>query len=49
VVDDTGTIRIGKIKYWTQSHGPGDDYAALFEEWAAAKDRALEEFAAKDF
>jgi hypothetical protein len=49
VVDDTGTIRIGKIKYWTQSHGPEDDYAALFEEWAAAKDRALEEFAAKDF
>jgi hypothetical protein len=49
VVDDTGEIRIGKIKYWTQSHNPEDDYAALFEEWAAAKDRALAEFAAKNF
>lgn len=49
VQDGEGSIRIGKIKYWTQSHDPDDDFAPLFEKWMAAKDRALAEFAARNF
>ncbi len=49
VVDDAGGVKIGKIQYWTESNKPEDDFPALFEAWAAARNRGLTEYAARNF
>lgn len=47
--DANGDLVIGKIQYWTQSHGPGDDFTSLFTLWGSAKEQALVEFGMRHF